>query len=411
MKMLFGFGTYGAFRGSSEHHNLKTENIFKSSYPDDYEEPSLAGVKYMGLATMGNREKNNKITVYNNYSRDTKEIFRFPILDGEDSFGASLERYMKKLQPGSTKFYNVVAKQAHIDNMKLSGFPEVRYYKSKVLGVNKIAALFKEGAVLLGLSNPAGFRPHSLRGVCITRMVNSEDVSLAETMRYARHTSVSASKIYQRTDGISEANRMRAIGLLPKKSAIVPVQETIIPRTPINPYAKKILLDEEEDYVDLQKDSDDDVEECISTVTGTFSSGKTPETDEPITCLGILTQVAISELEENIQDLQEQMDKEDDDVSRGSLVKGNSSNCQIVHNLIGQVQDLRKQLKKKEQEGNKYHTEVFDRNEDFDQYQRDLWALKSENRRLKRENDELFNFVSRSEARGRNYGCLKKKKF
>ena len=61
---------------------------------------------------------------------------------------------------------------------------------------------------------PGGFKPHALHAVCITQLVNDQSVSIAETMAVARHTSVSASKT-QRVDGISEGNRLRALGLLP----------------------------------------------------------------------------------------------------------------------------------------------------------------------------------------------------
>ena len=120
---------------------------------------------------------------------------------------------MQKREPGTTKMYCKVALAPHIKKMSMMGFPQVRFYKSKVLGKNSIMDLFKEGAAILEFEDPDSFRPQSLRGACITRMANSEIVSTAETMRYTCHRSTAASKMYQRTDGISESNRMKAIGI------------------------------------------------------------------------------------------------------------------------------------------------------------------------------------------------------
>ena len=67
------------------------------------------------------------------------------------------------------------------------------------------------------------FRPHSLHRACISTLVNSKNVSLAETMHVARHNFASALKVYQRVDGLSEGNKLAALGQMPapdtKKSA------------------------------------------------------------------------------------------------------------------------------------------------------------------------------------------------
>ena len=62
------------------------------------------------------------------------------------------------------------------------------FHPRKPLGMNKIQELFMEGAEILGL--PEKFLPHSLRALCITRLVNNGVVSLAETMEVARHSIV-----------------------------------------------------------------------------------------------------------------------------------------------------------------------------------------------------------------------------
>ncbi len=67
------------------------------------------------------------------------------------------------------------------------------------------------GAGILGISK--NFRAHSLRAVGVTKLANDSSISDAERCRAARHASISANKAYQVTDGISEANRLRALGV------------------------------------------------------------------------------------------------------------------------------------------------------------------------------------------------------
>ena len=126
MKLLFGFGTYGAFRGFKEHHQLSTANVHRGVYPTSFEDPNLAGVAYMGVTSIGNSDKTYKLSVHNNYTRVTDNIFRFPIFQEDSSnFGASIERFMQKLEPGTTKMYCKVALAPHIKKMSMMGFPQV----------------------------------------------------------------------------------------------------------------------------------------------------------------------------------------------------------------------------------------------------------------------------------------------
>ena len=91
MKLLFGFGTFGAFRGYKEHHELPTAHIKKGVYPSDFEDSNLAGVDYIGITSIGNSDKTMKVSVHNNYTRDTNDIFRFPIFrDDPSNFGSSI---------------------------------------------------------------------------------------------------------------------------------------------------------------------------------------------------------------------------------------------------------------------------------------------------------------------------------
>ena len=65
--------------------------------------------------------------------------------------------------------------------------------------------------MLLGVEGWQDFGLHDCRREFVTKLSNSPDVSLAQTMASARHTSVSASKTYQRVDVSSEMNKFNAL--------------------------------------------------------------------------------------------------------------------------------------------------------------------------------------------------------
>ena len=212
MKMLFGSGFYAAFRGSEEHTNFSRSQVSFGVYPENYENAELAGKRYVAISNFPS-DKTRSITVTNSYARDTQQVLRFPIdMNCMKSFGGTIARFMEKLSPGQTRMYCQVASPSYREQMALKGHPKASFYPTKQLGRKSITKYFKRGAKILGL--PENFCPHSLRSACITQLVNDQSVSIAETMAVARHTSVSASKTYQRVDGVSEGNRLRALGLL-----------------------------------------------------------------------------------------------------------------------------------------------------------------------------------------------------
>jgi hypothetical protein len=76
----------------------------------------------------------------------------------------------------------------------------IHFYPNLPLGVNKIKELMAAGAKILGL--PDSFRPHSLHAVGVTKLANDSSISIAEVSRATCHSTASASKMYQKTDGI-----------------------------------------------------------------------------------------------------------------------------------------------------------------------------------------------------------------
>ena len=225
MKLLFGFGMYAAFRGIREHVNLSPSHIVQGQFPLQHPVPELAGKPFIAVTCVLD-EKTNKLSVNNVYVRDTSNQFRIPVdWSDPENFGACVLRFLQKCSPGQDRMYCKVASFPHKQRLIADGYPDAEFFAKRPLGLNMVRVLFKEGAKILGL--PEDFRPHSLRGACITKLVNAPDVSLAETMSHARHNSVSASKNYQRIDGISEGNRFRALGLIPAQAHSTAKEEAV----------------------------------------------------------------------------------------------------------------------------------------------------------------------------------------
>ena len=207
MKILFGCGLYFGFRGRSEHQNLEKEHIGTGIFQKDH---AYGGLPYVGVKVMN--DKTNRITLHNSYTRDTGKLMRIPVLDDDPTsscFGGSLLRYVKKMN-NDQRFVHCrsvdVSKRHSQIKRGLKGF----YYENCRLGQNKIAQLFKEGADILGVDSN-NFCPHSLRALFITNMVNNGNVSNEESMKAARHSSVSAHLEYQETGQVSEGNRIKCL--------------------------------------------------------------------------------------------------------------------------------------------------------------------------------------------------------
>ena len=206
-----------AFRGAKEHALLSPKHLENGTFQLDHPVQELAGLPYVAVTCMPD-DKSHKLSVNNSYVRDTSNQYRIPIIESDpNNLGSSIMRYLKKLVPGQERMYCKVASPGFKMKLALDGYPHAEFFDKRPLGENMIRNLFKEGARILGL--PEDFRPHSLRGACITKLVNSPGVSLAEAMNHARHNSASASRNYQRTDAVSESQRFRALGMIPSSSS------------------------------------------------------------------------------------------------------------------------------------------------------------------------------------------------
>ena len=85
------------------------------------------------------------------------------------------------------------------------------FYANKPKGASKVHEMNVDAAPILGLNMEFFRGGHAWRHFFITAMVNDPAVSSAESMRAARHNSVSANISYQADDERSEANKINCL--------------------------------------------------------------------------------------------------------------------------------------------------------------------------------------------------------
>ena len=387
MKVLFGCGLYAAFRGSAEHTYFSKSQIKFGSYPDNFADANLAGRRYVSIDNMP-RDKTCKLTVTNNYARRMHSCLRFPI-DYSDprNFGAALERLILKMAPGQSRVYCKQATDAYLEGLRQQGNYDAEMYPTVVLGEKKIGALFKTGARKLGL--PDNFQPHSLRSACITFLANNPSVSLAETMRVARHTSVSASRTYQRVDGISEGNRLRALGIHPTSNAVesVPVVppmsqlDTTMEEPPVDHNASAVAA-----RTGYHSDSSDSTEEVLSRLRRRRCRRKV----EPPS----MTQVELEQLRGGIEDLTDDLDLK----KPSKAVK--SQNVLEIERLRGVVRMLHKRIEDQDLYTGSLENDRVRDVSSFRNLEDELKKEKRLRKKLQRENAEFTKFVLRDNKRG-----------
>ena len=361
MKVLFGCGLYAAFRGSQEHTQFSRSQVTFGNYPMDFEEEQLRGKRYVAITNFGS-DKSHSLSVTNSYARTMGHNLRFPIDENNRAcFGASLERLLLKMAPGQVRIYSKEASDSYKASMAAKGYPQAMMYANKPLGRNKVSELFAKGARLLDL--PASFTPHSLRGACITKLVNDGRVSLAETMSVARHSSVSASKTYQRVDGVSESNRLRALGIMPTEAK------------------EKCTMKKRRVIVELDENGKE-----LSDTESTGSSPVVPSKPDPADFP--LTQVCIEHLKKDIAEVQGLMAPQPP--------KKLSTNQKAIEELRKVVRELKKQLQSRERDILYFRSMDHDQDGRLLRLRTELREVQRENARLRRENGEYSRFLFQS---------------
>jgi hypothetical protein len=443
MKILFGCGVYCMFRGK-EHAAFNISQVKFGNYPRSFEYPNLAGHPFVSIDNL--LDKTCRLTVNNNYARSTSEFLRFPIVpDSPSDFGASLQRYMSKLAPNQTRMYCRVASPEYIEaNFRRHGNLTSIFYPNTPLGMNKLKDIMVQGAKILGIK--PNFKPHALRAVGVTKLANDSSISDAERCRAARHSTVNASKCYQTVDGRSEANRLKALGVVMPSAPFVPKKvEAVLPSSPPM-HTYEIHLQDPRTALEKKKEEENSEVIDLSAAVreqedgGSVSSGSDPmlsihkkgsngssvsssksghssmtqhdlqelqnhfvnlqdlmdkgkSTPKPAQSL---TQAGIQDLEEKIQGLQ-------DLLKRDRKPPALSENQLAIRALQSKVKKLTDELEHKELYVDSLEHDFFEDRRSSPN--RNFEEIAYRKRQLERENRELMEYIARDKNRGsrRNY--------
>ena len=280
------------------------------------------------------------------------------------------------MAPGQLHMYCREATEDYKQSQAMLGYPDVQMYPKSTIGKGPLENLIKEGAAKLGLGKD--FCAHSLRSACITKLTNNPSISLAETMRVACYTSVSASKTYQRVDGVSEGNRLCALGLLKDGGGSEASVCSLVASSESDPRKNSIV------------ELDDDGKPIVSDDSVSLPEVSTPHT--PYATIP-LTQVGIDELKGEISELKGMM--------VDSKPRKPSPNQKAIMKLCEVVANLKKEL------ANREHNILYFRSIDHDRDMRvenlhDQNAeLEREIVKLKMENEVFQRYIFQDKCRGR----------
>lgn len=354
MKCMIGCGKFAGFRGGTEHCNLSPVHVAVGMYPHNCECQELAGLHYIEIETFCNH-KTNKLTITTGYVKEMAGRLRFTInRQDKGCFGACMERFMAKLAPGQTRFYCYPIPPTN--KTAAGAFEGQIFYRNKPLGVNTVRRLMKEGAKKLGIK--ANFLPHSLRALCITKLVNNKAVSTAEMMKVARHNSVAASVTYQEVDAVSEHNRMLALGVpLPllknqedeeKKPSVC--DREVLEDCSASTHTTSFQDDDDDGSMEFvyEESSCEEEEEEEKVVLQGRSAHKRVKIEATKTSKKIpdvsMTQVGIENLKHEIDDLEELMRPKVVKKKISRLPRPLSDNQRQIQELRGVVSKLKRKL-------------------------------------------------------------------
>lgn len=123
MKVMVGCGIFFGFRGVKEHSFLRQCDWDIGVFGEGQAFPNR---RFVGVGTLAT-DKKHKVSSHEAYLRDTADIMRIPILDMNDpnDFGASVIRYLEKLEPDQERMYCYPSKNPDILQSKHP------YYKRK----------------------------------------------------------------------------------------------------------------------------------------------------------------------------------------------------------------------------------------------------------------------------------------
>ena len=161
-------------------------------------------------------EKTVKISLKNGHARNESNDLRLPILSLTDlnDPGGILNLYMDKISPGQKRMYCKEASEEAKIRYRMLGFPQPSMHHLKPLGKDTMRKGMKEIAQRLDLKDWESFGGQALRAHMATKLGNDDSINITEAMAALRHKSVAAHKHYNKTSGISETNRYKALGII-----------------------------------------------------------------------------------------------------------------------------------------------------------------------------------------------------
>jgi len=224
--VIFAFGFCLGLRGSSEHMDLKTSQLYigECTMADGQD---LCGLKWGGLKVPHSKTRQLKLT-NTRLTRDQDVVLSFV----EDS----LHRYWNPFQvlcfyidhchPLATKVHGRILKRDSKEALELKKqcgkdiwFAQGGKGSNWNMGPSKHRALCKQIGFLSGVDNWESCAGHALRALCIAHCLEC-GLSNAETAAKVRHASTNSSKTHEQETSKRKANRMAAMnpsGKLTKK--------------------------------------------------------------------------------------------------------------------------------------------------------------------------------------------------
>ena len=188
------------FRGCQEHADLDKRMVERGNFEKNH---PLEGKEFYAIKDM--TRKTSKLSTRSVYVKTNKNA-RIPV----DSYaGKIMETFLSHLSPFQTRVYcqPLTSKQkARLP----AGQSMVFYNHRKPIGKNTIRLMIKDACKKLGFPDATG---HGFRRLFITTLANDSGVSVEESMKSSGHNSVAAQRTYMVTNGVSETNKFKALGL------------------------------------------------------------------------------------------------------------------------------------------------------------------------------------------------------
>jgi len=215
-KIMVGCGIYFGFRGRSEHASLRQCDSQRGYFETGH---AYERKRFVGIGQLKD-DKKLKVSTHNNYVRDTEDIMRMPVLDEDDpnDFASSFLRYLDRLDDHQEHMY------CYVDPKKIGTAKP--YFAKKPVGKDKIQELQLNSAERMGLGMKYFRGGHAWRHFMVQGMVNDPTVPMQESMKAARHTSVSVHMGYTSSDRVSEGRKIDA--LLRRNNVVKQEEENLL---------------------------------------------------------------------------------------------------------------------------------------------------------------------------------------